>query len=504
MTAIDSFDTSASRLARPTQERLFGLTTEWIVFGFFVIALAWVPFWVGSNRLFPWGINALLFTGLAALYEVSLLLRGIPHPVAIRQVVVSAILFAAVVLWIVVQNATWTPVAWQHPIWQLAAEALDQEVLGSISVDRDLTALALLRLVTAASVFWLALQLCRDPVRARALIWAVVAISALYAALGLFALGFLPNGRIFRELGPTNFVTSTFVNKNHYVTYAGIGLISAAGVILRAYRRGLRHSGRLWRLKIASLIRTTGTSAVVPLAFAAVILIALLLTASRGGISATALGIFVLFVINVGRRGSSVRTEVLLLSFAAVLVITAFAAFSDVFLERIRLEGIYDEGRRWAPLVIFRSIASSPILGYGYGTFSAVFPMFRDDTMNILGIWDKAHNTYFEVLQGLGLLFGSMLIASTLILVWQCFRGARIRQRDATIPAIAASVSVLIGVHAFLDFSLQIQAVTLTFMAVLGAGVAQATEPATAQVARIKDATSAITACRIPNYERRI
>jgi hypothetical protein len=44
-----------------------------------------------------------------------------------------------------------------------------------------------------------------------------------------------------------------------------------------------------------------------------------------------------------------------------------------------------------------------------------------------------------------------------------------------TIPAVAVSVSVLVGVHALIDFSLQIQAITLTYMAVLGLGVAQAT-----------------------------
>jgi O-antigen ligase len=194
----------------------------------------------------------------------------------------------------------------------------------------------------------------------------------------------------------------------------------------------------------------------------------------------------------------------LLLSFAAVLVITAFIAFSDAFIERIKVDGIYDEGRRWVPLVILRSILSSPILGYGHGTFSAVFPIFRDDTMNIIGLWNKAHNTYFEVFQGLGLLFGSMLIASVLILVWLCFRGARTRQRNATIPAIAAGVAVLIGAHALLDFSLQIQAVTLTFMAILGAGVAQATEPPTVRVSRgvSEESDQSTAGCRISNYER--
>ena len=78
-----------------------------------------------------------------------------------------------------------------------------------------------------------------------------------------------------------------------------------------------------------------------------------------------------------------------------------------------------------------------------------------------------------------------MLIACVAVLVWECVKGARTRKRDATIPAIAASVSVLVGVHALVDFSLQIQAVTLTYMAVLGAGVAQASDPSPVGVADV-------------------
>ena len=69
-----------------------------------------------------------------------------------------------------------------------------------------------------------------------------------------------------------------------------------------------------------------------------------------------------------------------------------------------------------------------------------------------------------------------MLIACVVVLVWDCVKGAKTRRRNATIPTIAASVSFLVAANALVDFSLQIQAVTLTFMAVLGAGVAQARE----------------------------
>jgi hypothetical protein len=61
-----------------------------------------------------------------------------------------------------------------------------------------------------------------------------------------------------------------------------------------------------------------------------------------------------------------------------------------------------------------------------------------------------------------------MLIGSVLALVFACAKGAKTLQRNATIPAVAVGVSALVGVHALVDFSLQIQAITLTYMAILG------------------------------------
>src|SRR5262249_20918545 len=87
----------------------------------FIGGLAWCPFWFGSNVLLAWGVNAVLFPSLASIYELSLLIRGERHPVGIKQIRVSAALFAVVVVWILIQNATWTPAWLHHPIWQMSA-----------------------------------------------------------------------------------------------------------------------------------------------------------------------------------------------------------------------------------------------------------------------------------------------------------------------------------------------------------------------------------------------
>jgi O-antigen ligase len=441
----------------------------------FIAGLAWCPFWFGSNEPLAWGINALLFPGLVAIYEISLLVRGERHPIAIKHVKLPAALFAAVVVWIFIQNATWTPGWLHHPIWQMSADALERPIAGSISVDRDLTTLALLRLITAASVFWIALQLCRDAGRANLLLWSVAAIGCAYAGYGLFVLGLTP-GRVLWFKNPywAGVVSSTFISPDCYAAYAGVGLVTICGLILELYRDEFLTVGGSIRFRIATFIEVTGKRAAVLVAGAFVILVGLLLSGSRGGIAATAFGLAILAILAIGvsRRGS-VEQRVMIMIFGALLVAAAFVVFGDVLVGKIGRLGFEDQSRMGVYAITMGSIFDAPLLGYGYGTFADVFPMFRDQSINRWGVWWQAHNTYLEIFQGLGLPFGLMLVASVVLLVLRCVKGAMVRRENEVIPCVAASVGVLLGVHALVDFSLQMQAVAITFMAVLGAGVAQ-------------------------------
>ena len=449
----------------------------------FIAGLAWCPFWFGSAVLLAWGINAVLFPGLVAIYELSLLIRRKPHPVAVGQIKLPAALFTAVVLWILIQNATWTPDWLHHPIWQMAADALGKPVEGSISVDRELTSLALLRLVTAASVFWLALQLCRDAARANILLQSVAAIIGAYAAYGLVATWLMP-GRIlwfknpYTQIWPRGVVTSTFVNPDSFSAYAGTGFVLFCGLILRFYRDEFAAAGGSIRFRIASFIEVTGQKGLVLFAGAGATLIALLLTASRGGIASTGFGLCVLGALTLWRRKqrfapSDVIIIIITIVVGALLVGAIFLVFGDVVLGKISQFGFRDQGRIGLYVITIRSILAAPWLGYGYGTFADVFPMFRDQSISTYFQWTAAHDTYLEVFQGLGLIFGPMLVATVAVLVWRCLKGAATRQVNETPPCVAAAVAFLLGAHALVDFTLQLQAIAITFMALLGAGVAQ-------------------------------
>jgi O-antigen ligase len=459
---------------RPWAAEKLRRRVEEVLFWAFIAGLAWAPFWFGSNDLLAWGINAVLFPGLAIIYEASILIRGERHPLSIKELWIPAVLFVAVVLWIGFQNATWTPSFLHHPIWGMAADALYRPVAGSISVNRDLTTLALLRLVTAASVFWIAVQLCRDASRAIRLLYSIAIIGAIYAGYGLISFGVTPGYVLWFRTGTGGFVTSTFINRNSFAAYAGMGLVAICGLILRFYRQEFTSVGGSVRFRIATFIEVTGQKGAALLGCAFVILVALLMSGSRGGIVATALGLFILGALTLRRRqkGSAEQREAIIV-FGALLVVATFLAFGDVLVGKIAQQGFQDASRLQVYAITMRSILDAPLLGYGYGTFADVFPMFRDQSVSTWGRWMMAHNTYLEVFQGLGLLFGSMLVASVVLLVLRCVKGALTRRKNEMMPCVAASVAFLLGVHSLVDFSLQLQAIAITFMAVLGAGVAQ-------------------------------
>src|SRR6266446_5234679 len=449
--------------------------TEQAILWLFVIALAWVPLYYGSNDLTAWGINAVLFPGLAAVYEVSLLIRRKSHPIGIRHLALPAALFTAVVLWIWLQTLTWVWPSLIDPIWRMAGDALAQPIAGSISVNRDLTVLALVRLITAASTFWVAVQLCRNGARARFLIQAIAVIACFYALYGLVAFA-AETGRLpWLEMpsGSGGSLSSTFINHNSFATYAGLGLVAIAGLIFQLYRHEVNGMAGWRRLQLASLIEITGKNGAAPLAGAFVILVALLLTGSRGGAIAAGLGLCVLIVLTHGHGMGRAKVRWRWIVFGLVLASAMLFAFGDAVVDGIAERGVYDGDRISVYLLTLRSILDAPWLGQGYGTFADVFPLYRDRSIGVQGIWEQAHNTYLEIFQGLGLVFGSMLVASVLLFVLRCINGSITRRQDATVPCVAASAALLVGVHALVDFSLQIQAVTLTFMAVLGAGVAQ-------------------------------
>lgn len=466
--------------AAPVGKR-FALTRLWredpsetALFCALVIGLAFVPFWLGSDRPLAWGINGVWFPTLALLYELLVLLTGRRHPVALKRIAAPAGLFCLALIWIVAQMSPSVGPSLAHPIWGMTADVLERPINGSISVNRGETAIALLRLLTAASAFWLALQLSRHPLRAHLLLQAISVIIAAYSAYGLILTAFFDTAiPLFDVPEWGGGVRATFVNHNNFATYAGLGLIVTVALTLRLFRHEVPDQAGVASYRLIKFIQAMGERGWFLLGAGFVILVALLGTGSRGGILATALGLLALFVLSFSRQRRRRTQQIEAILFVAIALVAGFAFFGDLIAGRIASAGLADAGRLSAYVIAIRSILDTPLLGFGYGTFEDVFRMYRDQSIGTFEIWDRAHNTYLEVWQGLGLVFGSALIGAVFWLVVKCFRGALKRRRDATPAIVAAAVSLLVGVHALVDFSAQMEAIALTFMVILGAGVAQ-------------------------------
>ncbi len=460
--------TSAGRSRRASSS-----TALKVLFWTYLAALAWVPFWLGSNDTLAWSLNAALFGGLAALYHLTLLAKRTSAPVPLSRLWLPATLIGLLAVWIALQAASWTPETWHHPLWATAREALNGPVAGAISVNQEATTLALLRLLTAVAVFWLAIQFGHSRSHARLFLIAVVMIGAAYAAYGLIALTLYPDTILWLEKEAyLDSVTSTFVNRNSYATYAGLGLIAGIALLTREIEKV--GQGRTWKDKLENAIAGLLGPGLRLMVLCLVLALALVLTGSRAGITSTFAALFV-FVALLALRARSSKLVAAGWACAVIGLIAALIGLvGEFYLDRLEQAGSQIGSRLDVYALTWQAVLDRLWLGTGYGTFADIFPAYRDATISGFGrIWDKAHNTYVEVLLGLGFPGVMLLIAALLTLLGQAISAVRGDRGYGPAALTACAVTLLVGLHALVDFSLQIQAVTLTYVALLGLGVSQ-------------------------------
>ncbi len=153
------------------------------------------------------------------------------------------------------------------------------------------------------------------------------------------------------------------------------------------------------------------------------------------------------------------------------MAIVAFWLTSEMLLDRLDHSGLESNLRFAAYDLVFESSRDNPVLGFGYGTFADSFRLYRSDA--ITGYLDYAHNTYLENLFELGwpaalALFGAVGGACLV-----CLRGLHRRGKDWFYPATGLAVTVLVAIHAWFDFSLQMPAVAITYAVIMGVACAQ-------------------------------
>jgi O-antigen ligase len=380
--------------------------------------------------------------------------------------------FLVVAGWTAVQASASAPVVWHHPLWDSAANALGMDISGRISLDPRDTLSALTPLLTYGGVFWLALQYGQDRDRAWRGIFILCLAGLAYAAYGLaIQLTGLSMVLWYDKVAYENNLTSTFVNRNSYATYAGLGLLSTTALLVKLVLDSLAvSSSRREKLRRLLEEKISVRGWILFLAWAA-IATALLLTHSRAGFVSSMLGMLVLILALGFTRAVKARYAALIGTLPLIAGIYSFSFSGNLTAKRLMATVLENEQRLEVYELTLDAIEAAPLLGTGYGSFQEVFSLYR--TQDIQSMYFKAHSTYLENALELGIPAALALIGVIAGLFLLNLRGLRRRRRDAIYPCLGASATVLVAAHSIPDFSLQIPAVAITYSFIMGICCAQ-------------------------------
>ena len=434
-----------------------------------VVVLAALPF--ASVPAWSWGLIASITGILLIAWSARLVIDGETPPVGLRRIWPFALLFGFTIAWAAVQVLPVTPESWHHPLWRSVNDALGGTGDGSISLNPFATRTALVRLLAYAGVFWLSLQYCRSSRRAWQAVYALAIAGLAYSVYGLIV-EFSGTKMIlwYDKNAYYDDLTSTFVNRNSYATYAGLTLVCASGLLLKILSENFgAYAG--WKEGFRRLLDNGAVRGWVLLVAWITISTALLLTHSRGGFISAYLGLLALCVTLAMTRQVKLRFAVFVTGLVVVGGTFFFALGGDITDQRLARALVQTEERPRVYELTLQAIEAAPLLGTGYGTFEEVFRFYRDPSLN--NFYARAHNTYLENtlelgLPGAGALFLTIGGLSILTLL-----GVLRRRRDAIFPCIGFAATTIVASHSLVDFSLQVPAVALTYSLLMGVACAQ-------------------------------
>ncbi|UOM35547.1 O-antigen ligase [Acuticoccus sp. I52.16.1] len=445
--------------------------------------IGWIALMVALASAIPLGANRpVSWIGLAlaifALFAIGLLLELRNPSVRAARLWPSALLAGLAIGWGFVQTSPSLsalaqaivdhvasamgrePPVLMHPVWDTV------EVAPTISADPIDGRHVVLRLACYVALFWLAVQAGRDNERGRTMLGVAALAVTLVATFGLFAAATGNNPILGEDAGA---LSATFVNRNSFGTYAAFGVVINLALLLTRLRvtGGAKRGSHVLRDFLERLL-SRGWIHVVGFAVCAV---ALLGSQSRGGALAAIAG--AAFVLALSARAGGRRSGLVAALVVALAIFVASVGASGVF-GRFLATDTSEEARGAVYLATVDAIADRPLLGHGAGSFTDIFRAYVPEGAG-MGEWDKAHNTYLELVFELGVPAAMAFLLAIFIVVARVVRGAVSPSNDTSIGLAASGCALAAGVHSLFDFSLQIPAVAALFAFVLGLGYAYAT-----------------------------
>jgi O-antigen ligase len=436
-----------------------------------LIALAPLPF--GGNVPWAWSLMS-LWVGVLIVVDAVACLLSPPEGERrfLKRIKIPMILFFIVVAWIVVQATPGIVPAIAHPIWHEASAQLGIDLAPRVTIAPDLTWDALMVLLAYAGVFWLSARYGRRRENASLMLKFFVLVSTAYAVYGLTV--FFGGWETILWYDKTAYrgdLTSTFINRNSYATYAAIGLVASLLYLVKILARDLRGGGSTRQI-IRNMADGTLARAWLPLVGILSTGTALMLTHSRAGFTSGMIGVFVALLGLRFAKILPVRFGNGLIAGAVLLAVGGFAISGGGLEERFGYLDSSQRNRMHLYDQVLTAASQAPATGYGYGTFEPGFRPFKDLPLSGL-TWSLAHNSYLEFYFGTGLYGLVIIICAFVCIFFGLVKGAFLKAHDTAYLISAVSALTIVGLHALTDFSIQMPAMGAALVFVAGLGYAR-------------------------------
>lgn len=333
-------------------------------------------------------------------------------------------------------------------------------LVNTLSLDPNSTRLVLVQLGSLFVYFAATLVFIDTPHRLRVLVRTIMVFGFLLAIFGLTQ-SFTSPTKVYwlRELNQST-AFGPFINRHHFAGYMELTISLPLGLL---FAGAVDKEKRIIYLFIAGLMG-----------------VALVMTASRGGIiSLVAEIIFLVIVTAIWRKPSDrrrLRKSGRLKRVGGRIAMTGALLFS-LFLGVILLGGEFSitrfidtvntddptTGRAHFWAVTVDIIKAHPYIGTGLGAFGVIYT--RYDTRNGLYRLEQAHNDYLQILSDAGIVGGVLGLSFVVLLFYKAIKRAQSRddfRRGVALAALSGCFAVLI--HSFFDFTLHTTSNALLFL----------------------------------------
>ena len=366
-----------------------------------------------------------------------------------------------------------------HPVWTWVAGARR-----AASVDPYLTLVELIKLASLAAAFLIGVVTGSDDERATATIRWLLRFGLVYS-LWAFAQRLtdpamlVAGGRLSTSLGSPNTAALLF---------RALALLNLVDLDRQFQRHRPARTGA-HGIDIRRLERLA-PNIVLPFVGLAAAATCLILTLSRGGLSATAaVAVFLIGAAGVARarRGAVTGPTLAVVTILGGFVLAAFAFNLGSLQDRLTFLHTDVLTRDAVFAAHWTAFTAAPLSGYGLGSFAHINAMIMSQSnLAALGILGATHNVYLQWLEQAGLLGALPMFACVGLVALQIARGAVRRRRMRSWLVGVLAVLALFLIQGAADFGLEVPAMAafLSLLLGIGCGVAGEAAPVAQRIAR--------------------